>query len=240
MRTNLLVLAGLALVSAFPSSSQAQVEGDIQKTLSSRMKVEVSDVRALPYGGFYEILVNGQTLAYTDAKGEVVIVGNMLETATQRNLTEARQKELFTVDWKSLPLDRAIVYSKGNGSRKLAVFSDPDCPFCKRLESELAGLNDITVYTFLYPIAELHPDAPRKANAIWCSKDPARAWQDLMLLEREPVVASDAKPGCAAPLKEVDALARKFRISGTPGLIFEGGATVSGLIPRLQIEQNLK
>jgi thiol:disulfide interchange protein DsbC len=224
-----------------PAQTQAlgKVEGELQRTLSQRLRVQVDEVRPLPYGGLYEMLVNGQTIAYSDAKGEVVIVGNMINTLTGQNLTEQRQRELLTVDWKALPLDRAIVYTKGNGSRRLAVFSDPDCPFCRKLESEIAGLNDITVYTFLYPIAELHPDAPRKANAIWCAADPARAWLDLMLLDREPSAAA-AKVGCAAPLKEVESLARKFRVTGTPGLVFENGRMVPGLISRVQIEQNLQ
>jgi thiol:disulfide interchange protein DsbC len=117
------------------------------------------------------------------------------------------------------------------------VFSDPDCPFCRKLEGELAGLDNLTVYTFLLPIRELHPDAARKAHAVWCAKDPGRAWLDLMLLEREPAAAP---AGCSAPLEEVATLARKFRINGTPGIVFESGRMVPGLINRVQIEQNLK
>ncbi|MBC7779720.1 MAG: DsbC family protein [Proteobacteria bacterium] len=239
MRILVWCLVAGVLLGASSTQSFAQVERDLQRIVSQRMQVQIDEVRALPYGGLYEMLVNGQTIAYTDAKGQVIIVGTMFDTATKQNLTERRQRELLSVDWKSLPLDRAIVYSKGNGSRRMAVFSDPDCPFCRKLESEIAGLNDITVYTFLYPIAELHPDAPRKANAVWCAKDPGRAWLDLMLLDRQPPPPEGGQ-ACAAPLKEVAELARKFRITGTPGLIFESGVMVPGLINRVQIEQNLK
>lgn len=236
LAASLCALAAIAALNT-PTVVLAQPEKDIQASFAKHMMVEATDIRKLPFTDLYEVLVNGQTIAYTDAKGEVVIVGNMLDVRTRANLTEQRQKELLTIDWKSLPLDRAIVYRKGDGSRKIAVFSDPDCPFCRKLEGELAGLDNLTVYTFLFPIRELHPDAPRKANAVWCAKDPGRAWLDLMLLEREPAAAP---AGCSAPLEEVAALARKFRISGTPGIVFENGRMVPGLINRIQIEQNLK
>jgi thiol:disulfide interchange protein DsbC len=223
--------------SGLPGVAQAQPEKDIQASFAKNMKVEVTDIRKLPFADLYEVLVNGQTIAYTDAKGEVVLVGNLLDVRTRANLTEQRQKELLSVDWKSLPLDRAVVYRKGDGSRRIAVFSDPDCPFCRKLEGEIAGLDNLTVYTFLLPIAQLHPDAARKANAVWCSKDPGRAWLDLMLLEREP---APAPAGCAAPLEEIATLAKKFRINGTPGIVFESGRMVPGLINRVQIEQNLQ
>jgi thiol:disulfide interchange protein DsbC len=233
---SLYALAALA-ASGLPGVAQAQPEKDIQASFAKNMKVEVTDIRKLPFADLYEVLVNGQTIAYTDAKGEVVLVGNLLDVRTRANLTEQRQKELLSVDWKSLPLDRAVVYRKGDGSRRIAVFSDPDCPFCRKLEGEIAGLDNLTVYTFLLPIAQLHPDAARKANAVWCSKDPGRAWLDLMLLEREP---APAPAGCAAPLEEIATLAKKFRINGTPGIVFESGRVVPGLINRVQIEQNLQ
>jgi len=233
---SLYALAAFA-ASGLPGVAQAQPEKDIQASFAKNMKVEVTDIRKLPFADLYEVLVNGQTIAYTDAKGEVVLVGNLLDVRTRANLTEQRQKELLSVDWKSLPLDRAVVYRKGDGSRRIAVFSDPDCPFCRKLEGEIAGLDNLTVYTFLLPIAQLHPDAARKANAVWCSKDPGRAWLDLMLLEREP---APAPAGCAAPLEEIATLAKKFRINGTPGLVFESGRVVPGLINRVQIEQNLQ
>jgi len=229
------LVVGMAL--NLPGMAMAQPEKDIQASFAKYMKVEATDIRKLPFADLYEVLVNGQTIAYTDAKGEVVIVGNMLDMRTRANLTEQRQRELLTIDWKSLPLDRAVVYRKGDGSRRIAVFSDPDCPFCRKLEGELAGLDNLTVYTFLLPIRELHPDAARKAHAVWCAKDPGRAWLDLMLLEREPAAAP---AGCTAPLEEIAGLARKFRINGTPGIVFENGRLVPGLINRVQIEQNLK
>jgi len=233
---SLYALAALA-ASGLPGVAQAQPEKDIQASFAKNMKVEVTDIRKLPFADLYEVLVNGQTIAYTDAKGEVVLIGNLLDVRTRANLTEQRQKELLSVDWKSLPLDLAVVYRKGDGSRRIAVFSDPDCPFCRKLEGEIAGLDNLTVYTFLLPIRELHPDAARKAHAVWCAKDRGRAWLDLMLLEREP---EPAAAGCTAPLEEIAALAKRMRINGTPGLVFESGRVVPGLINRVQIEQNLQ
>ncbi|MEI6318710.1 MAG: DsbC family protein [Pseudomonadota bacterium] len=233
----LLSSVAMAFVLSLPAPVQAQPEADIRASLLKHMGVEATDIRKLPFADLYEVLVNGQTIAYTDAKGEVVLVGNLLDVRTRANLTEQRQKELLSVDWKSLPLDRAVVYRKGDGSRRMAVFSDPDCPFCRKLEGEIAGLDNLTVYTFLLPIRELHPDAARKAHAVWCAKDRGRAWLDLMLLEREP---EPAAAGCTAPLEEIAALAKRMRINGTPGLVFESGRVVPGLINRVQIEQNLQ
>jgi len=233
---SLYALAAFA-ASGLPGVAQAQPEKDIQASFAKNMKVEVTDIRKLPFADLYEVLVNGQTIAYTDAKGEVVLIGNLLDVRTRANLTEQRQKELLSVDWKSLPLDLAVVYRKGDGSRRIAVFSDPDCPFCRKLEGEIAGLDNLTVYTFLLPIRELHPDAARKAHAVWCAKDRGRAWLDLMLLEREP---EQAAAGCTAPLEEIAVLAKRMRINGTPGLVFESGRVVPGLINRVQIEQNLQ
>jgi thiol:disulfide interchange protein DsbC len=135
-----------------------------------------------------------------------------------------------------LPLNQAIKVVKGNGSRKLAVFSDPDCPFCKQLEQQaLVGLNDVTIYTFLFPLAELHPDAANKAKAIWCAQDRTRAWQDWMLNGQLPKGATT----CATPVEENAELGKKLGIRGTPLLIFANGKRVSGAIPAQEIEARL-
>ena len=144
---------------------------------------------------------------------------------------------MLKTDFSALPFDKAIVKVKGDGSRKLAVFSDPDCPYCKQLEQELAGVTNVTVYTFLFPLAELHPDASRKARLIWCAPDKIKAWDELMLDGKEPPAAA---PDCEAPLGGIADVARKLWINGTPGMVTESGRIVPGVLPRTQIESLLQ
>ena len=166
----------------------------------------------------------------------MAFIGKAIDLKTKKDLAEQRSEELLKVDFSSLPLDKAIVKVKGDGSRKLAVFSDPDCPFCQELEQELSKLDHVTIYTFLYPITSLHPDAERKARLVWCAKDRVQAWDDMMLKGKEPA-ANDAP--CSAPLKEINAYAQKNWISGTPGLVFADGRLIPGMIKGFQIERFL-
>jgi thiol:disulfide interchange protein DsbC len=139
------------------------------------------------------------------------------------------------VDWAKLPLDKAIVKVKGKGERKVALFSDPDCPYCQQLERELMDVDNVTIYIFLYPLTTIHPDAERKARLVWCAPDRARAWDELMLLKREPAGPAD----CATPFKEIAEFADKSWILGTPGIVFSSGQLVPGAINRQQFEQLL-
>jgi thiol:disulfide interchange protein DsbC len=174
---------------------------------------------------------------YTDKKGELAFIGNLVNLKTQENLTKKRAEALAFVDFSQIPLAQAIVKVKGDGSRKLVVFSDPDCPYCKQLEKELAFLNNVTIYTMLYPLEELHPDARKKSAAVWCAADRAKAWDDLMLYGKEPAAAADE---CKTPLDEINKLAQRLSITGTPGLVFENGKLVPGTLKTEQIEELLK
>jgi thiol:disulfide interchange protein DsbC len=147
-----------------------------------------------------------------------------------QNLTEKRLRELSGVKWGDLPLDAAFKTVRGNGKRTLAVFSDPNCPYCKRFEKDLAKVDDVTIYTFLYPI--LSPDSHEKAKAIWCSSDKSKAWSDLMLNGKVPAAAQ-----CDTPIDRNLALGRKFRINGTPTLIFASGERVPGAVSAEQLEK---
>ena len=129
-------------------------------------------ITKLPQLDLYEVVGNGNRIFYTDAKGEFALMGNLIDLKTRVNLTQQRQDQLNVVDFSRLPLDKAFVKVKGDGSRKIAIFTDPDCPYCKRLEQELAKVSNVTVYVFLYPLPQLHPDAPRKARAVWCACGP--------------------------------------------------------------------
>jgi thiol:disulfide interchange protein DsbC len=211
-------------------------ESSLKKTIESTYpKVRVQSVTKTPFNGLYEVFLDGQII-YTDEKFSYLITdGRLIDPKNRRDLTSERMDELTRVDFGSLPLAQAVKVVKGNGSRKMAVFSDPDCPYCKKLEKELIGVNDVTIYTFLYPLDGLHPDAANKSRAIWCAPDRSKAWQEWILNGQLPKgVAS-----CDAPIKEVAELGRKLGISSTPTLIFADGKRLLGAYPSKDIENAL-
>ena len=229
-------LIALSLLSAFSSAHSADVE-KMRKQLTERMPgMQIGAITKAPYAGLYEVVANGFNVFYTDENANIALIGRMIDLKTKKDLVEARTQALQNVNFASLPLDKAFVKVKGDGSRKLAVFSDPDCPFCLELEQELAKVDNVTIYTFLYPIAELHPDAERKAKLVWCAKDRAKAWDELMLQGKEPAAAEGA---CEAPLQAIQDFAKKVWISGTPGMVFANGKMVPGALKSVQIEQHL-
>lgn len=240
-------LATLMLPLMACSASAAEESADTVKAAFKTKfpQHEVSTVQAAPVNGLYEVVVKMKrggreefTVVYVDGKVDHLITGDLIDTKTRRSVTEARLDELnkVVVDWKALPLDKAIKEVRGKGERKLVVFSDPDCPYCKQLEREsLAKLDNVTVYTFLYPLAQLHPDAERKSRQIWCSKDPAQSWTAFMRSGTKLA----GKDNCATPLAEIAALGEKLGITGTPALIFPNGTLVPGAIPLAAIEENL-
>lgn len=238
MTRNIPLLTALALI-VLPSMACAGADEDqLRATLTANMPgARLGAITKLPYGGLYEVVINGNNVFYTTAKGDVGLFGNLVELKSRTNLTEARRSELSVVDFSRLPLDKAIMKVKGNGSRKLAVFTDPDCPYCKRLEKELSDVTDVTVYVFLLPLPSLHPDAPRKAKAIWCAPDRVKAWDDLMLTAKEP--EGEANAECNTPIADIARLAEELHIEGTPGLIFGSGKLVPGAIPAKDIEKLL-
>jgi thiol:disulfide interchange protein DsbC len=212
-------------------------EASLKKTIEAAYpKIKVNSVTKTPLSGLYEVFL-GDEILYTDEKFSYFIVdGKMIDPKTRKNLTADRMEELTKIDFNTLPLNQAIKVVKGNGSRKLVVFSDPDCPFCKQLEQQsLVGLNDVTIYTFLYPLTDLHPDAANKAKAIWCTQDRTRAWQDWMLNGQLPKGAGN----CNNPVDELAGLGRKLGVRGTPLLVFSDGKRVSGAIPTQEIEARL-
>jgi thiol:disulfide interchange protein DsbC len=211
-------------------------EASLKKTIEATYpKVRVQSITKTPYTGLYEVFLDGQII-YTDEKLSFLIVeGRLIDPKNKRDITAERLDELTKVNFAALPLDKAIKVVKGNGSRKLVVFSDPDCPYCKKLEQkDLIGITDVTVYTFLYPLEELHPDAANKSRTIWCSQDKGKAWQEWMLNGQLP-----KSKECDAPIDEVASLGRKLGITSTPTLIFENGKRVLGAYPAKEIEKLL-
>lgn len=219
-----------------PVSSAAPGEAAIRETLKLRIPdfPTIDEIRPTPIPGVFELRF-GTDLIYADARGEHIFEGQLVDTATRANLTQARIDQLTAIEFAKLPLDDAIVWKQGTGARKVAVFADPNCGYCKKFEGELSGSTDVTVYTFLMPI--LGPDSDAKAKAIWCAKDRTAAWRGWMV-DGKAVAAAAA--GCDTTALERNlALGRKHRINGTPAIVFEDGKRVPGAMSLQQFEQQL-
>lgn len=224
----------LAAILMFAATAQAN-ESVIRKSLAQQFPgAQISSVKKTPYSGLFEVYLDGQ-LVYVDAKAQYVFVGDVIELKSRNNLTQARLNQLQAVDWDSLPLNNALKTVKGNGARKLVVFSDVDCPYCRKFEAELAKVDNITVYTFLYPIEGLHPKAVQASKQIWCAPDRNKAWEEYITGGGLP--KNDGK--CANPVDATIALGGKLKISGTPTLIFANGQRVPGMVPSVQLERLL-
>ena len=226
-----LVLAACAFSSAFAQ------EAAIRKNLAERLPSlpKIVEINKTPMNGLFEIRVNDSDIFYTDAEGNFLIQGNLIDTRSKRNLTEERTDKLNSVAFDSLPLKDAFTIVRGSGKRKMAVFEDPNCGYCKRFERDMQKVNDVTVYMFLYPI--LSPDSTDKSKNIWCAKDKGKAWQDWMVRDQSAPTAP-ANCDTAAITRNVE-LGRKFKITGTPTLIFADGSRVPGAINTAQIEKFL-
>lgn len=224
----------MGLLACSLSAAFAQ-EAAIRKNLAERLPSlsRIDEVSKTPMSGLYEIRVNESDIFYTDAEGNFLIQGNLIDTKAKRNLTEERVEKLSAIDFGALPLKDAFTQVRGNGKRKLAVFEDPNCGYCKRFERDLQKINDVTIYTFLLPI--LSPDSVEKSKNIWCAKDKGKAWLDWMLRDQTP-----AKASCdTAGLERNVEFSRKHKITGTPTVFFADGSRVPGAISAEQVEKTL-
>ncbi|EUJ09857.1 protein-disulfide isomerase [Methylophilaceae bacterium 11] len=230
------VLAALMAMSV--SGISVADEASLKKAIEAAYpKFKIDSVTKTPYPGLYEVFMGGQ-IVYTDERLSFLIAeGRLVDPKTKKDITGERLEELTKIDFNTLPLNQAIKVVKGNGSRKLVVFSDVDCPFCKRLEqNELTNIDDVTIYTFLYPIESLHPDAANKSKTIWCAPNRVKAWNDWIFNNQLP--ASAAK--CEVPLERVGELARKVGVTSTPTLFFADGKRMLGAQPHKEIERYLQ
>lgn len=235
LKRHLPLLLSLALIGC---ANAANDEDAVKKALAAQLPGKtITSVKATPMKGIYEVVLRGKQIVYTDAKGEYLLVGDMVEIKSKKSLTEARHDELNVTDFGKLPFELAFKEVRGKGERRLAVFTDPDCPFCRKLETDsLAGIDNVTVYRFLMPLQGLHPDAARKSRQIWCEQDRVAAWMKLMHTGQLP----NNKGDCGNdPLAKTDALAQELGITGTPGLVFAHGEIVGGAIPKEEIEKRL-
>ncbi len=218
-----LIYAGLAY-----AQPEQQIKTEIQKKLGANAKVK--SVSPAPISGIYEVLV-GNDIFYTDSSGKYLIQGEIIELASGKNITEQRQADLNRIKWSDLTPANAIKNVRGNGSRQLAVFSDPNCGYCKRLEKSLQQLDNVTIYTYLIPI--LSPDSAQKSKQIWCSADPYKAYMDWMINGITP----SGKGDCSTPLDKNMAFAKTYGVTGTPTLFFTDGSRFPGAVQITDIEK---
>lgn len=227
--------AAAVVVSLFSTGAQAN-EALIRKNLSERLQglPKIDEVRQSAMAGLWEVRI-GTEIRYTDAQGNFFIEGDLYDTRIHRNLTEERISRLTAVEFANLPLKDALVWKNGNGKRRIAVFADPNCGYCKRFERSLQDVKDLTVYTFIIPI--LGGDSSDKSRALWCAKDQTQAWRNWML---EGSLPAKAPASCDdGAIDRNLAFSRKHRINGTPAIIFEDGSRAPGALSAEQLERRL-
>jgi len=226
----------LSLTAAALTSPAWADEAAIRKTLADRMPSlpKIDEISKTPVAGLYEVRM-GAELLYTDETGNFLIDGSIFDTKARVNLTQARVEKLTAIDFANLPLKDAMVMKQGTGLRKMAVFADPNCGYCKRLEKDLLTLKDVTIYTFVLPI--LGGDSALKSRNIVCAKEPMKVWRSWMI---DGAVPARSAEGCdATALERNQEFARKYKINGTPALVFEDGTRAPGAWPADRIEKQL-
>lgn len=224
------------IATLFLSIGAAQAnEATIRKVLSGKFpEAKIASIKKTPYSGLFEVYMDGQ-LVYIDANAQYIFLGDVIDVNKRVNLSQARLASLNTVPLNQLPLNNALKMVKGKGERKLVVFSDADCPFCRKFEEELKKVDNITVYTFLFPIEGLHPKAVQTSRQIWCAPDKNKAWDDYMTSGKIP--SNDGK--CNNPINENMALGNKLNINGTPTIILANGQRIPGMVPAAKLEEML-
>lgn len=231
LRRGALLLATLLATATAAHADETAIRKNLAERLPNLPKID--EVRATPMKGVFEVRFNQSDLLYTDAEGQYILQGSLIDTKTRTNLTEQRLDKLTAIAFKDLPLKDAFTVVRGNGKRKMAIFEDPNCGFCKRFEKDIAKVNDVTIHVFLYPI--LGQDSKTKSQHIWCAKDPAKTWEDWMLRNVTPPAAS-----CdTAALERNVTFGQKARITGTPTTLFPNGTRLPGAVGLAEVEKQL-
>ncbi|RVU43415.1 DsbC family protein [Rubrivivax rivuli] len=228
----LLALAGTAC-----SQNDAAVQATIRKALSERLPnlPKIDEITRSPVEGLWEVRYGGTEIIYSDAKGDFVFAnGSLVDTKTRTDLTQARIEKLLAIDWAQMPLKDAIAIKQGTGARKMAVFVDPNCGYCKRFERDLTTVKDVTIYTFLLPI--LGADSMAKSRDILCAKDPAVAWRAWML---DGVLPAKAVNCDTSAIERTLEFGTKQRVNGTPAVFFTDGTRRPGAISADSVERLL-
>ena len=223
----------LFLFLSFSANADKDILREIMK--ETYPELPIKGIKKTDFNDLYEVYIGGQIIYTNDTFDFLIVEGRVVDPKTKIDLTELRLEELTRINFKDLPLSDAIKVVKGNGKRKIAIFSDVDCPYCKRLEiKELSNIDNITIYTFLYPLA-IHPEAEEKSKKIWCAKDRAKAWSDYIFNDKLPKNSGD----CKTPINKILKLGKDLGISSTPTIILTNGKRVPGAIPYKQLEEYL-
>ncbi len=227
------LIKSLVLLALTVFAVSAIAQDAIKKELEKKFPdVKAERITKTTYGNLFEVYAGGE-IFYTDEKVTFLLLGTLVDAQTRVNVSEARLQKLNVINFNDLPFENAIKLVRGNGSRRMAIFEDPNCGYCKRFEQDINATDNITAYIFPYPI--LAQDSMDKSKAIWCSTDRLKAWQDQMLREKAPT----AKGTCDTPIDKVLALGRKMNVTGTPTTFFEDGERISGALPKDKIEAKL-
>lgn len=243
MKTMLLKVAALAVFLSLSQAVYADAElteqsvkdesAEVLRTINKKYPgITVTSISKASVGNMYEVIM-GKNIAYVDTAADQFLFGHIFDMKTQQDVSQAKLDELSKVEWEKLPLKNAIKVVRGKGTRVFAVFSDPDCPYCKQLEKNLNELDDYTMYVFLNPLEEIHPQARSHSNSIWCSKNPAVVWHEFMA---NGTSLPTVKTGCAAPVSENIALGQSIGVQGTPILFRKDGKSLPGAAPSASIE----
>ena len=208
-------------------------EASVKKAVEAIIGSKVSSVTKTSYLGLYEVYADGQII-YTDEKVSALMIGTLIDGKTKKNVTSERMQKLNAIKFSDLPLELAVKQVRGDGKRVFATFEDPNCGYCKKLAKDMAKLDNVTIYTFLYPI--LSPDSLEKSKQIWCANDKAKAWNDWMIEGRALTGRGDCDTTAVQKTVETG---RKLAITGTPTIFFADGERVPGAVPIAQIEKKL-
>jgi len=232
--TNLLILTAVLTANGPALASDGNDAHATESRIAAKLKehypeLKIDDISPAEIPGLFAV-ISGDRVAYTDQGAEHVFLGQIIETASRRNLTQARWDTFSKIDFTSLPLALAIKTVHGKGSREIAVFADPLCPFCQELETQLAQLDDLTVYTFLFPLENLHPGATDKSNELWCAHDRSTAWSAWMLQRASP----PSRKCSNTPIAEISGLGDTLHVHTTPTIFFRSGQRVSGALGKEQ------
>jgi len=222
-----------ALLAVLLAAGAIADETTVRNAFETKFGTKVESVTKAGYLGLYEIYADGQII-YSDEKGTVFIVGPLIDGKTMKNVTQARMLKLTAIKWSDLPLERAVKVVRGDGKRAFATFEDPNCGYCKRLAKELKKMDNVTIYTFLFPI--LSQDSVDKSKRIWCAEDRAKAWVDWMVDGKAPTGNGDCDTTAITRNQEYG---RKLNINGTPTLFFTDGERIPGAVPMAKIEAKL-
>ena len=212
-------------------ADEAQVRAALQRAFPQQ---PIQEILPTLVPGILEAAINGQVL-YVTQDGQFVFAGPLIDVKNNQNLTAARLEKLNEIPFENLPLDLAFKWVKGSGARKIAIFEDPDCPYCKVLDQTLKTMDNLTVFVFLFPIEQLHPEAIAKSRAVWCAPNPSKAWDEVVQSGIVPAISGP----CNDPIAKIAEFAKQHRINGTPTSILANGRRLVGAIPRVEFEQHL-